>query len=261
MSSSLKDLTTLFTARDYRYFRELDSTNSYLAELLKNQDLAEGTLIRASYQHAGRGQTGESWSSREDSNLLISILFYPVFIPVRELFILNMAFALGVTDYLKFRINQEEIKIKWPNDIYAGDEKICGMLIENSINTKGVQHTILGIGLNVNQEIFPEHVPNPVSMKLISGKEYVLDEELAVLCSFLEARYLQLKNSNQSKIKDDYLSAMYRIGEEHDFVSGREVFRGRIIGVEEGGKLQVKKQDGNTIAYGLKEIRFADKPA
>src|SRR5690242_15054378 len=118
-----KELTTLFTGRHIIDIESVESTNSYLSELLKTQLVAEGSVVRAFSQLAGRGQMGARWSSEDGKNLLVSFAFYPTFVVPRNLFLLNKTYALGVYDFLKSIIGND-LKLKWPNDIYWKSKKL-----------------------------------------------------------------------------------------------------------------------------------------
>ena len=250
-----KELTTLFTGQQKEEVSTIDSTNTYLAELLKKGRLPEGFVVSASEQVQGRGQTHAKWKSEKGKPLLLSFVFYPTFLGLGDLFMLNKAITLGVSDVLK-RLTGEKISIKWPNDIYFRDRKICGILIENSINSSGIQHTILGLGLNVNQDDFPKELPNPTSIKLITGKEMDRDYVLTELCTSIEIRYLQLKRGEYLKLTGDFESILYRKDEWHFFQSGRFVFEGMIKGVDSRGRLLVLLRNDLEKFYDLREIKF-----
>lgn len=250
-----KELTTLFTGRNIQLLSKTDSTNTFLANLQKKQALPEGSVIRAEHQLAGRGQAGSDWNSVPGQNLLLSFLFYPSFLPVQRLFELNKCYALGISDYLN-NYFPDSIKIKWPNDIYWKDKKICGILVENVLNSSGLQQSILGAGINVNQDSFPENLPNPVSMKIISGEQYDLNEELICLCNYVEARYLQLRRGEYDRISKDYESRLYKMGEWTKFERNHDRFEARICGVDAIGRLCLEHKDGLVTQHLLKEIRF-----
>src|ERR1700752_1538956 len=147
------DLQTLFTGRHLMNLESTNSTNDFINGLLAKNQLPEGSVVVAEAQAPGRGQSGEKWISQPGKNLLMSLLFYPSFLSLHDLFMLSKAFSLGIYDFLFDEIKMD-VKIKWPNDIYFQDKKLCGILIENSIRRETLNHTILGIGLNVNQEVF-----------------------------------------------------------------------------------------------------------
>ncbi len=161
-------------------FESLPSTNSYAAFLLKNEVIPEGAIVSAEYQTTGRGQGSNIWESENGKNLLISIILYPSIIYPASQFLISMALSLGICDFLKRFI--PDCSIKWPNDIYVNDDKIAGILIENSIMGDKIESTIAGIGLNINQEKFLSDAPNPVSLSLITGKKYDLNSLSGSTC-------------------------------------------------------------------------------
>ncbi len=249
-----KELTTLFTGRKLIRLAETGSTNRFLNELVQHEAVPEGTVVTAGYQTVGQGLGGTAWFSEPGSNLLMSVLFRPDFLPVPKIYLISKAIALAIKDFL----NDQGIpaKIKWPNDIYVDDNKICGVLIENSLRGSQVLQSVCGIGLNVNQQIFPPGIPNPVSMKLITGKTYSVDECLAALCRQLEKRYLQIKSQNFNHINNDYLKSLFRFYEMKSFETAAEKFNAQIIDVEDDGRLVLKKENGIIQRFVFKEIRF-----
>jgi BirA family biotin operon repressor/biotin-[acetyl-CoA-carboxylase] ligase len=250
-----KDLTTLFTGRSSVLLNEVDSTNSFLSRTLKDERLPEGAVIRALRQNAGRGQSDSQWESENGKNMLLSFVFYPSFIAPKEVFLLNKTFTLAIHDFVKFWSNQS-IRIKWPNDIYWNDLKIAGILIENSINSTSIIHSVLGIGININQIFFSSTVPNPVSLSLITGKEYNIDELFESLCSFLEVRYLQLKNGDKKGIESSYNRALYATNEWRNFRTNEKIFRGKILTVDENGRLIIEADDKEVFLFNAKEVSF-----
>jgi BirA family biotin operon repressor/biotin-[acetyl-CoA-carboxylase] ligase len=253
-----KDLTTLFTGRQVTFLPEVDSTNTYLSGLLRSITLPEGSVIRAMKQRAGRGQKNTVWESEEKKNLLVSFIFYPSFIQPMDVFILNKTFTLGVYDFVS-RYLGKKVTIKWPNDIYWKNTKVSGILIENSISASSITHSILGIGININQVTFSKEVKNPGSFSLIKKKEYDLEELFQYLCSFLEARYLMLKNGNKAQIEKDYTSVLYSLDLWKKFETDSSKFKGKITGVDESGKLIVQVENGESVKFNAKEIRYVEK--
>ncbi|MBL0256674.1 MAG: biotin--[acetyl-CoA-carboxylase] ligase [Bacteroidetes bacterium] len=238
-----KELTTLFTGRQVISLGTVMSTNSYMADLLKMRVMPEGTLLKAAIQSAGRGQGESTWFSEKSKNMLLSFAFFPRFLLARDIFLLNKAYSLGIFDYVSSRLGPG-VKIKWPNDIYWEDKKVSGILIENQINSSAVIQSILGIGLNVNQESFPDYLTNAVSMSMVLGKDLELEEEILDLCNCLEGRYLQLKREEHKELNADYLNVLYRYEEWHPFSANENSFSGKIMGIDPSGKLIVKRTMG-----------------
>lgn len=250
-----KELTTLFTGRDFTRLQSTNSTNTYLAELSRERLLSEGSLVMAGEQMAGRGQGGTSWQSEKDKNLLASFLFYPDFLTSSDMFLLSKFFSLGIASALE-KLTGEIISIKWPNDIYYKYKKLGGILIENTLAGNAIAVSICGLGLNVNQDHFPDTLPNPVSLKQITRKMHDLDEVKNVICNEVEAKYLILKSGQHHVISDQYIKKLYLYNKWSLYTDVEGKFTGRIIGVERSGRLLLEKEDGKIYSYDLKEIRF-----
>lgn len=236
------------------YRDSLESTNNFASGMIKQEMVPEGTVIHAGYQSAGRGQHGNKWESEAGKNLLLSIILYPVKIKPEEQFILSMAISMGILDFVRSLV--KGVSIKWPNDIYAGKRKIAGILIENSILDNTITHTIAGIGLNVNQTEFPRHLPNPVSVKMITGREYDLKESLKHLLARLDRRYRQLYSHRNLILKNEYISSLYGFMELKSFKTAAGELRGRITSVSPEGQLVVVDESDNVHYFGFKEIEF-----
>jgi BirA family biotin operon repressor/biotin-[acetyl-CoA-carboxylase] ligase len=236
------------------HIENLSSSNTRASMLLKMEAMSEGTVISAGYQSGGRGQAGNKWESEKDKNLLISIILYPSMIVPSEQFIISMAVSLGVCDFLMEHVSA--VKIKWPNDIYVRDDKIAGILIENSIAGDKIEHTIAGIGLNINQKEFPPHVPNPVSLSLLTGIDHDLEGCRKHLLAALDNRYIQMLKGSADKIRNEYFSILYRFNEWHDFKTSAGIFNGRIVAVNSFGQLQTEDRNGRISTFSVKEIEF-----
>lgn len=246
---------TLFIGKELYDFPELASTNAYATKLLAKSKPSEGTVITTYKQVKGTGQAGSYWESEPDKNISMSLILHPRFLEARNQFHLNQAVSLGVLDFVKTYINSNA-KIKWSNDIYISDKKVAGILIQNGLMAKKIQSSIIGIGLNINQTTFVSDAPNPTSFKLETGKDFNLDELLEILCWKIEIRYLQLKANNIKKLKSEYLDNLYRYMEDALYqIPDEDVFQGRIIGVEEFGKLLLETKEGIR-SFNTKEVKF-----
>ncbi len=244
---------------------KIDSTNNYAAKLLKNDFPIEGTVIYAKHQYAGRGQRGNTWETNADENLTVSIILYPKTLGVNRFFYLNECIALGAYALAKELLG-DDVRIKWPNDIYYKDQKIGGILIENTISGQHFAASVVGIGINVNQTSFPETLHRASSLKLITNQQYNVLELLTKLCRYIEMYYLQLKSDKLTLIHQKYLSVLYRFGEHHDFVTSTgEKLQAKIVDVNPQGQLLLEYKDGPqgvalpiTKKFNFKEIQFAD---
>jgi BirA family biotin operon repressor/biotin-[acetyl-CoA-carboxylase] ligase len=179
-----------------------DSTNNYAVRELLTKSLNEGTVFVADCQNKGRGQGQSSWESAKGLNLTFSIVLYPKSIEIQRQFTISKSISLGVLDFLSGFTSG--LSVKWPNDIYAGDRKIAGILIETAISAGKFTRAIVGIGLNINQELFISDAPNPVSLKNLTGQTYTLPVMLNVLCKKLDHRYFQLAGGNPGVVDQDY---------------------------------------------------------
>jgi BirA family biotin operon repressor/biotin-[acetyl-CoA-carboxylase] ligase len=243
---------------DIIWFDSIDSTNK---EAIRRIGTANDfTVISSVYQTSGRGQKGTSWESAPGKNLTFSIILKPDGLKAENQFIISQIIALGVASYLKK--TGIGAKIKWPNDIYVGDKKICGILIENFVEGANLSASIAGIGLNINQEIFESDAPNPTSVKIITGMEKDLKSELESLVSSIYDIYYPYKSFGSGnlseKISHQYHESLYRLDEFHTYEEtpeGRR-FRGRIIGISSKACLIIEKEDSSTSEYAFKEIKY-----
>ncbi len=245
---------TLFVGQNIEKLREVDSTNSYLKLLLSNcEPPPAGTVIMADTQLAGRGQRQNSWLSMPEKNLTVSVFLETDFIPLSQQFSLNKAISLALADCLTLFL-PEHCKVKWPNDIYVANKKIAGILIENRVKGNHLKDSVIGIGLNVNQEYFVG-LPNATSLYAILKKELDLEMVLQQLCIAIERRFLELKSGAIEKQHKDYLNCLFRYNEEAFFIAGDKTIKGKITGVDNAGKLRINTESGERSFY-MKELSF-----
>ncbi len=236
-------LHTLFIGHPIKILEQVDSTNSYALNLLRDNLQAEGSIIWAKEQLAGRGQRGAKWSSEALANLTFSIILRPQFLPVAEQFQLTKAIALGIAGFVSHILeNNADIKIKWPNDIYVKNCKIAGILIENVLEQSTIKYSVIGIGLNVNQTVFDPSIPNPASLKTLTGKDFNTEDCLLQLCSFIEKQYLDLRAAKYPQIDEAYYNLLYSRGIERNFALSGESFTGEIEAVNQWGHLIIRKK-------------------
>ena len=233
---------------------KVSSTNTLAAALLKDSNTPEGTVITASYQETGRGQPGNSWESEPGKNLLMSVILYPVMVRPADQFIISRMISLAVYDLVAARTRAA--RIKWPNDIYAGNDKIAGILIENSIMGQTLGSSIAGIGLNVNQTEFRSGAPNPVSLKHITGETHDLQTIAGELISLLDRRYGMVIRGEGAGLEREYHEALYRAGEWHRYSDGDGEFEGMIERVKPDGMLHVIRRDGSSREYAFRAIDY-----
>jgi BirA family transcriptional regulator, biotin operon repressor / biotin---[acetyl-CoA-carboxylase] ligase len=236
------------------FFKNLPSTNTHIAGILKNKDLPEGTIVYTNYQLAGRGYSGNSWESEDDKNLLFSFLLRPSFIKPADQFYISMTISLGICDFLIRFI--PDCNIKWPNDIYVKNDKIAGILIESSIIGEQIESTIAGIGLNINQDKFSDSLPNPVSLNMLTGTTYDRNGCLTQLGKDLDKRYKQLIAGNMGHIKQEYINRLYRLNKWSDYKDSTGLFTGRIVTVNDSGQIVIERKNAKIKEYSFKEIEF-----
>jgi BirA family biotin operon repressor/biotin-[acetyl-CoA-carboxylase] ligase len=251
-------ISGLFVGQNLVTLKEVDSTNNFLKNILSNsKPVPDGTVIMAESQYAGRGQHQNAWHAQPGKNLTFSLLLKPHFISPTQQFDLTRAVSLGVYDALQPLLGSN-LKIKWPNDIYFGSRKLGGMLIENMIQGGQIKNAIVGIGLNINQDNYPESAGSAISVKQILQRDYDLKDILSEICSHIEGWYLKLKAGKTDVVRSTYLSRLYRLNEESEYRSNGETFTGTIKNVVDNGLLVVER-NGTEEQYNLKEIEFLNK--
>jgi BirA family transcriptional regulator, biotin operon repressor / biotin---[acetyl-CoA-carboxylase] ligase len=242
---------TLFVGKNIVNLPSCHSTNDIAAEMVSQKVGVEGLVVITSSQTAGKGQRGNAWLSEPGKNLTFSILLKPSFLTVSQQFYLNIAICLALTDTLTQFLGKK-VKIKWPNDIYVENKKICGVLIQNFVRSYFVENTVIGIGLNVNQSNFSES--KAVSLQMITGQEYELPVVLKSILENVEKRYLQLRDKKIESLKEEYLNNLFRYKEKHFFMSQYR-FEGTIVDIDEQGRLVVDN-NGLLQCFNLKEIEY-----
>ncbi len=248
----------LFVGQNLITIKQVASTNDFLKNTLSNsKPLPEGTVIMAESQFAGRGQQQNRWHSEAGKNLTFSLLLNPSFLPLAKQFDLTRAVSVGIYRALEPLLGNQ-LKIKWPNDIYYADGKLGGILIENLVQGSQIKNSVIGIGLNINQDNFPLDVPNAVSIKQILHKDYDLKLLLSEICKNIEAAYLNLKAGSFDAVRKAYIERLYWLNEDKMFKANGLIFGGVIKDVKPNGLLVVH----NGIEYldfNLKEIEFLNK--
>ncbi|MBN2350434.1 MAG: biotin--[acetyl-CoA-carboxylase] ligase [Bacteroidales bacterium] len=232
----------------------VDSTNTYARELLKSKDSSAGTVIMTGNQLYGRGQYGNSWNSESGKNLTFSFILKESSLTTDNHYYLSITTSLGIWQFLK-NINIPA-EIKWPNDIYAGSKKIAGILIENSIQQNQIINSIIGIGINVNQILFPEQLPNPTSLKIELHKEFDLRVLLFQVLENLNFWFDKLFDEKYSEIKKAYLSHLLLYNKNTKFKTKQGIISGKITDVENDGRLVIGISDGQVRKFYFKELEF-----
>lgn len=250
------------------YIEQTHSTSTLLRERYSDA-LPHLYTIRTDFQTAGRGQAGNSWESEAGKNLLYSSLLRYDALPADEQWRLSMLVALTWWEILASLLPshlQEGLKIKWPNDIYYLDSKLVGILIENSLQGKLIDHTMAGVGVNLNQTQWLSPAPNPISLKQITGKDYNAEV-------MLEEWFLSMKSwekCSTEEIRQAYMSHIYRGEGLYPYVerevsvvptaiadhNGDGIFLAELVDISKQGELLLRKESGEIQTYHFKQIRF-----
>lgn len=229
------------------------STNRYLSWLLKEGSFPGEVLITADYQDSGKGQGGHQWHSKWGENLLMSLLLFPAFLSASDQFQLSRVASLAIIDVLK-GLGLAPL-IKWPNDILINEKKVAGILIENGITGKNISHTIIGIGLNLNQKDFPVFPVVATSVALESGFQHNREEVTARLLEFLITRYRYLEEGRVSYLESEYLKQLFLLNQPARYATAGSEFTGIIRGISDLGELLLESY-GITRTYAFQEIRY-----
>ena len=229
----------------------INSTNDFMLSLKDSLVFKEGLLVTASYQSGGNGQRGKAWESNANENLLLSVLIEPK-LKLVEQSLISRIVALSVCDLLK--IIGIEAEIKWPNDILVAKQKIAGILIQNKAQGNFITHSVIGLGLNVNQILFKAYSPKATSLRLQLNKEYEILEIQEQFLSFLFVRLMRLKKGKNQD--NEYLKALFLKDTPAAFESDNKQFMGIIKGVSESGKLLIKFEDDSIVAFGSQQVKY-----
>lgn len=237
----------------------IESTNIYLKKLAAKNQVENYTVVSANYQSAGRGQLGATWHSEIGKNLTFSILIKFDAFEIEQQFYLSMAVSLGLLAAIRNHISSP-LFVKWPNDILADKDKLAGILIENIISGNLIKQTVIGIGLNVNQEQFPATIGNITSLKKLAKKSFDMDPLLVTILSSIQNFVGYIDRKEFQELKELYLKSLYKFEKPTMFEDKKgTIFLGKIVDVFEDGKLVVELANEKTRKFNLKEIKFASR--
>ncbi|MEN8119915.1 MAG: biotin--[acetyl-CoA-carboxylase] ligase [Bacteroidota bacterium] len=236
------------------YLESVDSTNNYLKIKSLDNKPKEGLLVFANEQVSGRGQRENSWESKAGKNLLLSFIVYPTFLKANKQFILSKTISLAIADCISQYT--DNVRIKWPNDIYIGNQKIAGVLIENTIKGSEISSSIIGIGININQKKFSNKIPNPVSLTMLTKKEYNINELLGSLIELINTWYNKLLVGDTKEIDNEYINRLFRFNQVHNYIAEGATIEAKITGINQDGKLMVKTKNGDLKTFAFKEIKY-----
>jgi BirA family biotin operon repressor/biotin-[acetyl-CoA-carboxylase] ligase len=250
--NSIQD--TLIIGKKVVYLPSCHSTNDIAAEIVHAGLFTEGTVVITDNQLTGRGQRGTSWVANPGENLTFSVILNADFLAVSDQFLVSQTIALAIRAYVATYL--EDVKVKWPNDILVGRKKICGILIENSVQGTKLVNSIVGIGVNVNQFGFENG--KATSLLKETGTSFVLTEEFPKLVRFLDAFYVRLKGASaHPSIRNEYLNHLYGYRQPVRFSFQDQIMEGEVSAVLPQGRLVIAKSGSNeTFDVDLKEIQW-----
>ncbi len=244
-----------------KIFEELSSTNTYLKQLLQSGKLSEGQIIVAKKQTQGYGQRKSAWISQADKDLAMSLYLKPEFLEISQVFFLNIFSSLAIVKVLEKYLLDAEVRIKWPNDVLVNDKKIAGILIENHFLNKKILNSVVGIGININSEKFPETISYkfpPTSILLENGRQINKECFLENLVEELEKQYEVLKKSPEL-LKNEYEQLLWRKEETLYFVSQENILQGKILGITPAGALEIETTTGVKKTFYSSEVQISRK--
>ena len=238
----------------YIHLEQIDSTNAYLQRLQSECDIRKW-VVSADMQTAGKGMGSNSWESEVGKNLTFSLALDVSFLTAEKQFLLSEAVPLGIVEVLDKLLPVEKLSIKWPNDIYYENRKLAGILINSTIKANMMGISIIGIGLNVNQMQFQDWPTHPVSLKLITGKDFELQPLLEQLAEHIIIKVEQLK-ADPTTIEQDYLKRLFRYHTWADYEVGGKFLRLFMTGIDPFGRLQLVDEQQTSYTFDIKEIKF-----
>lgn len=233
------------------YLEETDSTNDFLRQYTPGED-EDMTVVWTDFQRKGRGQGSNQWESEAGKNLTFSVLIHPDKVRAQDQYIISMAVAETMHRFLSGMVDAA-IQIKWPNDIYVGDSKIGGILIENHLSGEHIKDCIIGIGLNVNQTVFVSDAPNPISMRMIDDREWNREE---VLQGLISEFVWQFQHFRFDIIRKKYRRHLYRREGFYPYRDAEGEFEAEMLEVENDGHLVLLDTEGRQRRYAFKEVAY-----
>jgi BirA family transcriptional regulator, biotin operon repressor / biotin---[acetyl-CoA-carboxylase] ligase len=240
------------------FYKRLNSTNLRVSQMVNELSGPQPFWVRTDDQYAGKGQGNNIWISEAGQNLTGTLAIYPSRFEASRQFALSQVFALASTVFLELFI--DEIRIKWPNDLYADDRKIGGILIETAILGPFINYAILGIGLNINQQKFTDSIPNPVSISMLTGMTYDLEELEDLFLEAFRNKFALIESGCFEELNSQYVNRLYRIGELCSFKTSKKTFEARITGVNEYGHLLLQTPSGSIRSYAYQEVEYIIPP-
>ena len=233
--------------------KQCSSTNEYASQLIKKNNVSNGLVVKTDYQYEGKGHSGSKWESNKKENLIFSIILLPEDFIVDWHFYLSKFVSVAICKCLRKYISNTYIK--WPNDIICDNKKICGILIENTIEKKLVKSSVIGIGLNINQNEFSEDV-KATSLSLEIGHNIDADIFFNELLNLLNDEFDKLSENNFNDVDNDYITMLFWMNTWNNFRKDGKIFKGKITGISDYGELLIENITGETLKIGFKEVEF-----
>jgi len=233
----------------------IDSTNIYAMQQVHARLASPGTAYFAHDQYQGKGQRNNQWKSEPGQNLILSVVIKPAQTDPAKNFPLSAASALACYDFFS-RYGGDETAIKWPNDLYWRDRKAGGILIENVIRGGVWEFAVIGIGININQTVFDQSLPNPVSLKQITGKDFAAVRLARELCNCLDERLVQFEQEGFQNLLANYNEVLYGRDIVRKFKYDGTIFEGKIKSVSPEGELEIENEILRKFRFGKIELIF-----
>ncbi len=246
-------INTSFIGQNLINLPSCQSTNQYAMDLKESDHHPEGTTVLTFHQTAGRGQRGNRWEANPYENITLSVILQPHFLPIEEQFALNKVVSVAVYDFLRPYLGKS-LRIKWPNDILNQEKKLGGILIENVIRGQSLEKSVVGIGININQEHFA--YPQASSLKSFTNRDYNLYSLIPELLSRVEENYILLKQGKKEQLDQAYLERLFRYQQKGLYRNrDGQFFEATLKGVAPDGRLMLEEAEGVKY-YGFKEVVF-----
>jgi BirA family biotin operon repressor/biotin-[acetyl-CoA-carboxylase] ligase len=238
----------------------LDSTNEYAAQLIQDSMAGSTFCVVADRQTSGKGRGSNQWNSEAGKNLTFSIVCFPKYLKAENQFYLNKAIALSVHEFVAALLPEKDVAIKWPNDIYTGNKKVAGTLIQVAVQGATLKNAIIGTGININQETFPENLPNATSVFLEKSAKTELVPALNQYIDVFEKYYGWLEEKRFEDIDNHYIKKLYRFGKHSMFEFDKKTIRAVICGVDEYGWLQLLTDEGVVLSGEMDKVKMIIEP-
>lgn len=235
----------------------VDSTNKVAIDMINTNGLAEGTVIWADEQTSGRGYADNFWESEKGKNLTMSIVIKPLFIEPARQFAITEMISVAIRKVIIHFLQNESVKIKWPNDIYINQNKVAGILIQNILKGNEIEYSVAGIGLNINQEVFHSDAPNPVSLNQFTHTTIPIEDVLTRLLIEIGTIYSGFRSETSLETLDkNYIDGLYRFNQPGKFREGKHIFKATLLGIGDYGRLKLRTEDDKIHYYNFKEVEF-----